>query len=471
MPLPILSVEQMRAWETATWAEGQTEAAVIDQVGSAVAECALRLTKENDFILILAGRGHNGDDARAAVSRLESRRHHLLNITSPAGQLSELQTQLQRRPALVVDALFGIGLNRPLDAGWQQLIQVLNDAQRPVLSVDVPSGLNADTGDAWGAVVVARVTLTVAAPKLGLLKAGASPFVGRLEVAHHVGLIPCPEIHSELVWVDRASVAEFPPPRLPATHKGTYGHLAIVAGSEGYHGAAVLATRGAQRALPGLITLHTMPEVYWPAAAQLQSAMVRPWNAEVQLAKDFSAVLIGPGLAQSEAANALRMTTRKLWRDAKVPVIIDASALDWLAADPLPKDAVRVITPHPGEAARMLKTTAESIQADRPYAVREISRRFGDCWVVLKGHQTLVGRSIGDISVNSSGNPYLAQGGSGDVLAGYIAGLLAQPALRSDIGKTIRYAVWQHGATADQLSIAQRNWNVEELVMKLGAAE
>lgn len=471
MPLPILSVEQMRAWEAATWAAGQTPSAVIERVGKAVAECALKLTREADLILILAGSGHNGDDARAALPHLQLRHHHLLSVTDPVTQLPELQAQLHRHPALVVDALFGIGLNRALEEAWQRFICQLNAAQRPVLSVDLPSGLNADTGEPWGAAVVASQTLTVGAPKSGLLKACAWPFVGRLEVADEVGLISCPPSNVELVWTGRADFSEFPPARLTATHKGTYGHLAIVAGSEGYHGAAVLATRSAQRAQPGLTTLHTMPEVYWPAAAQLQSAMVRPWNAEVQLASDFSAVLIGPGLATPEAANALHTITRRLWRDAKVPVVVDASALDWLQSDPLPKDAIRVITPHPGEAARLLKTTADKIQTDRPHALREISRRFGDCWVVLKGHQTLVGRSTGEISVNNSGNPHLAQGGSGDVLSGYIAGLLAQPALRSDIGKAIRYAVWQHGATADQLSVARRNWVIEDLVMKLGEAE
>ncbi len=150
-------------------------------------------------------------------------------------------------------------------------------------------------------------------------------------------------------------------------------------------------------------------------------------------------------------------------------MVADASALDWLAAQPtLPKDAIRVLTPHPGEAARMLNVAARQVQADRPRAVREISKRFGDCWVVLKGHQTLVGRSEGEIFVNPSGNPHLAQGGSGDVLAGFMAGLLAQPALQADAGRTIRYAVWQHGAAADELQARRANWIVEDLMAELG---
>jgi len=150
------------------------------------------------------------------------------------------------------------------------------------------------------------------------------------------------------------------------------------------------------------------------------------------------------------------------------PVVVDASALDWLPCEPLPRKAVRVLTPHPGEAARLLKSTPEQVQANRPQAVREVSRRFGDAWVVLKGHQTLIGRSTGEIFVNSSGNPYLAQGGSGDVLAGFIAGLLAQPALQTEVARTLRYAVWQHGAVADQLQQRCKRWVVEDLIHELG---
>ncbi|MFM2082982.1 MAG: hypothetical protein RL380_1673, partial [Verrucomicrobiota bacterium] len=150
--------------------------------------------------------------------------------------------------------------------------------------------------------------------------------------------------------------------------------------------------------------------------------------------------------------------------------IVDASALAWLPLYPLAREVIRVITPHPGEAARLLKTTTAHVLANRPHALREISKHFCNCWVVLKGNQTLVGRSTGDIVVNSTGNPHLAQGGSGDLLAGYLAGLLAQPALQKDAGKTIAYAVWQHGAAADKLSATRRNWTIEDLADELGNA-
>jgi len=132
--------------------------------------------------------------------------------------------------------------------------------------------------------------------------------------------------------------------------------------------------------------------------------------------------------------------------------------------------AVRVITPHPGEAGRLLRVSAEAIQADRLGSLRQLSRRLGNCHVVLKGHHTLVGRATGAVYINSSGNPLLAQGGSGDLLSGYLAGLLAQPACRRDPLTAIRFAVWQHGASADTLSQSRPNWTVEDLANALGSA-
>jgi NAD(P)H-hydrate epimerase len=302
-----------------------------------------------------------------------------------------------------------------------------------------------------------------------LLQDHATRYVGQLIVAEDTGLIACPQT-SELNWTVPRDFCGFPPRRPVAGHKGTFGHLAIVAGSLGYHGAAVLASRGAQRAQPGLITLFTQENAYVPIAAQLQAVMVHLWSPKTELPGKFSAVLVGPGLAASDVANELKETVRNLWRHSSVPVIADASALDWLPTDAFPKNAIRVLTPHPGEAARLLQSTAAQIQADRVRALRQVSQRLGNAWVVLKGHQTLIGRSEGEIFVNSSGNPFLGQGGSGDTLSGYLAGLLAQRALQEDIARTIRFAVWQHGAAADLLSRTRPNWIVEDLLNTLGSA-
>jgi hydroxyethylthiazole kinase-like uncharacterized protein yjeF len=183
-----------------------------------------------------------------------------------------------------------------------------------------------------------------------------------------------------------------------------------------------------------------------------------------------SAVLIGPGLHAPGLADAMRKTVQRIWRDSPWPVVVDASALDLVAPNVVSK-AVRIITPHPGEAARMLNSTSKQVQADRPHALRELSKRYGNCQVVLKGHQTLVGSKDGDMFVNCSGNPFLGQGGSGDVLSGYIAGLLAQPVLQTDISKAVRFAVWQHGAAADALQEKEKVWVVEDLASELGDAD
>jgi hydroxyethylthiazole kinase-like uncharacterized protein yjeF len=473
MSVPFVTIAQMREWESATWSAGQTEAEVIRQVGEKIARTALLMTRPGAAILILAGKGHNGDDARAARGHLSGRQVEVLEVAAPESDLPRLEAALRSRPALMIDGLFGIGLNRALDDGWQKFLIAVNESKIPVLAVDVPSGLNADNGQPQGAAIEAAVTLTVGAPKIGLLEPGAGPLVGRLEVAADVGLVACPH-QGELNWVLPDDFAGFPPRRAVAGHKGSYGHLAIIAGSFGFHGAAVLAARGAQRAQPGLVTLYSQESIYHVVASQLQAVMVNVWKPETKLPESVSAVLIGPGLAASEFVEELKTMTRRMWRrlarDSFLPMVVDASALDWLVPHALAKNEIRVVTPHPGEAARMLGKPVQQIQANRPQAVREISQHFGDCWVVLKGHQTLVGRSTGEIFVNSSGNPHLAQGGSGDVLAGFIAGLLAQPALKADVGKTLRFAVWLHGATADALQTARTNWVVEDLVAGLGRA-
>jgi hydroxyethylthiazole kinase-like uncharacterized protein yjeF len=467
MSIPVINLAQMRGWEKSTWATGQTEAEVIRRVGKRIARRARKLTRTGDTIVILAGKGHNGDDARAAKSHLDGRKVKFLELLLPGSDLLKVEMTLREKPALVIDGIFGSGLNRPLAEAWQKIIAAVNAARIPVLAVDVPSGLNAETGETFGAAIEAAVTLTVGAPKIGLLAPAAWPFVGRLEIADDVGLVPCPA-KSELHWTLAGDFEHFPPARMVAGHKGSFGHAALVAGSFGFHGAGVLTARGAQRAQPGLVTLFTQSEVFAPVAAQLSAAMVNVWQPETQLPENASAILIGPGLAALKNSEELKSFTRRLWRESKKPLIVDASALDFLAVENFPENTIRVLTPHPGEAARLLQTTTEKIQVNRVQSLRDISKKFGGCWVVLKGSQTLVGRAEGDIFVNSSGNPQLAQGGSGDLLAGFITGLFAQPALQADAQKTLRYAVWQHGAAADKLQAARTNWTIEDLADEIG---
>jgi NAD(P)H-hydrate epimerase len=470
MPLPVISTAQMREWEAATWAAGRTEAEVIRRVGQRVARRAQLLTREGDLLLLLAGKGHNGDDVRAAQEFLTGRKIKILDLAQPETDLPALENALKEKPALVIDGLFGTGLNRPLADSWQKIIATVNAAGIPVLSVDVPSGLNADTGETFGAAIQAHVTLTVGAPKTGMLAEQAWPFVGRLEVAEDIGLVDCP-LPGDWQWTLPGDFKNFPPVRKVWANKSTYGHLSIIAGSFGFHGAAVLSTRGAQRAQPGLVTLFTQENVYHPVASQLQSAMVNLWQADTKkMSSGFDALLVGPGLAARDLPSELRHTVRHWWRDYEHPMILDASALDLVIGEPFLKKLLRVLTPHPGEAARLLNWPIPKVQGNRILALRELSKKFGGAWVVLKGHQTLIGRAEGKIFTNPSGNPHLAQGGSGDVLSGFIAGLLVQPWLRADVETTLRYAVWQHGAAADELQTQRANWLVEDLVAKLGDA-
>lgn len=438
------------------------------RAGEAVARTAELMTAPGSRVLFLVGKGHNGDDAVFAREYLVGRTAELIRVLDPETGLRELEDHLRQRPALIVDGLFGIGLNRPLSGGWIRLIERVNESGVPVLAVDIPSGLSADSGLPLDVAVRATRTLTFAAVKQGLLKPGAAGFVGRLEVAEDIGLVPFP-FSTDVNATSAADFVGFPPQRVVSGHKGSFGHLVVVAGSPGYHGAAVLVARGAQRAQPGLITLCAHEAVRVPIAAQLQSVMVYGGEDEIHLPDGATAVVVGPGLAGPEVRERYERVVRRLWQDSPLAVIVDASALDWLPEGPTPAEAVRVITPHPGEAARMLKLSSAEVQQDRVMALRELSRRWGNCHVVLKGHHTLVGRGREEVFVNLSGNPHLAQGGSGDLLAGYIGGWLAQPELQRDVARVLQFAVWQHGAAADALLTRRPNFIVEELSAELGA--
>ena len=473
MPIPVLSVSEMRRWEARTWATGQTEASVIDQVGEAVAAHLLRNTRPNAKVVILSGRGNNGADARAVARHLDPFREIIaLDVAAPkraAGPLKKNLAMLQPERDWIVDGLFGTGLNRSLDRDWRKLIETINRSGASIAAIDAPSGLNADTGEPWGAAIRAAVTLTVGAPKTGLVTAAAAEWVGRLEVLEQVGLTgTLPRVKSTLEWVVPGDFINFPPRRPVAVHKGTYGHVVIAAGSLGYHGAAVLAARGALRARPGLVTVVTDPAVYAPVASQLQAAMVHPWSEHWSLPESTTAIVAGPGLAAGTLAPGLKDQIIHWWRSSPLPMLVDASALAWLPRGKITSNALRMITPHPGEAGHLLGLSSAAVQTNRPSAVTALSRRFGGCLVVLKGHQTLIGERSGRQWINSSGNPGLAQGGSGDLLAGYLGGLLAQPRLQIDPLRTVACGVWRHGAAADRLETRGLSWTIEDLSTVLG---
>ena len=469
MPLPIISIAQMREWETATWAHGVKESDVIRMAGYATAKMAEKMTQEGDAILILAGKGHNGDDAEQAVQFVKNRSVGYHRIEDPInGEILFLES-LKLKPKLIVDGLFGIGLNRNLSPSWIKFINEINQSGIEVLAVDVPSGLNADTGNPMGTAIKASITLCMGTVKWGLISTKASPYVGRIEIAHPIGLVECP-FKSAVSWISQEDFKFFPPKRAVLTHKGTYGHLYILAGSMGYHGASVLAARGAQKACPGLITLCTDEQVYHSVASQLQSVMVYTWQSKRPIPPSTTAILVGPGLASPDVPGTLIDQIRQWWDYSPLPMVVDATALDWLPKHSSNSSAIRIITPHPGEASRLLNISTEEIQNNRFIHHSKLSEIYGNAWVILKGYLSIVGNSRRQF-INPSGNPWLAQGGSGDILAGFLGGLIAQPNLATNPEKTISYAVWQHGATADFLT-RQCNgfpWPIEKLLDFIGS--
>ena len=466
MSIPVLSVAAMRDWEERSWSEGIDPWDVIAQVGKKLAARYLSSSQAGDSLLLLAGPGHNGDDVRAMVPWLFQRRVELLSVNGKPEDLIRLETHLAQGPDAVIEGLFGIGLNRPLEGVWASIVEVLNRFSGPVISVDVPSGL-ASTGDGIiGPVVQARETWTIGALKETLLKTHAGAVTGRLVLLKDVGLNALEPRLSELHAYDPHDAVGFPPPRPAHAHKGSQGWVGILGGGAGYHGAAVLAARGAASAQPGLIRLWVPPSVYDPVASRLEHVMVESWAGEDSLPGKLTCLVAGPGMASKEWTQETFDTLADAWLNRPIAMVVDASALDRLPAGKT-VEAPRVITPHPGEAARMLSCTVAEVEADRLQALRALSDRYGGSLVVLKGHHTLVGQAQGRVTVHLSGNPYLAQGGAGDVLAGWLGGLLAQPALQTDVLRTLCYGVWRHGAAADTLEQEVSGWTPDRLPSRL----
>lgn len=338
-----------------------------------------------------------------------------------------------------IDALFGVGLNSALRPDAESAVKCMSRAMWTV-SADIPSGIHADTGEAMGCAVKADVTVTFSAGKPGL-------FVGQGAV--HAGRVVVADIGVEHTGKSMTQVIGKPklPRRRRDAHKGDFGKLFILAGSVGYTGAPVLAAQAAVRAGAGLVTLAVPPEIYPIAAVKCDETMVWPWPERdediLEKAKGCGAALIGPGLGQSERAERLVL---RLLRELTCPVILDADGLNILSRhiDVLDKrEGLTVLTPHDGEFARL--SGCELPIRDRLAAVREFTAAHR-CILVLKGHRTVASNGPGLCCINTTGNPGMARGGSGDALAGLMAGLTVQPRIKSN---GIVWAVWLHGRAGD----------------------
>ena len=340
---------------------------------------------------------------------------------------------------VIVDALLGTGLDRPVTGLYALAIQVINKSPAHVVAVDSPSGLNADTGNVMGCAVKADCTVTFIGLKQGLFTGHAADYCGEISYAS----LAVPDAIFQAVSPSAFRVVKAPLPRRDrCSHKGNYGHVLIVGGDWGYSGAARLAGEAALRVGAGLVSIATRAEHAGLMNLNRPELMCHGVGCAGELAvllEKASIVVIGPGLGQSDWAKELFMETIK----AQKPLIIDADGLNLLARSPM-TNPDWILTPHPGEAARLLSCSTAEIQQDRFASVSAIQAKY-DGIAILKGAGTLIA-SEDDCAVSTTGNPGMASGGMGDVLAGVIAGLLAQ-------GLSLKNAAQQgvhiHGLAAD----------------------
>ena len=360
----------------------------------------------------------------------------------------------------MVDALFGIGLKRPVEGAFRTAVLQMQSGMRcPVVSCDIPSGVNADTGEILGAAVQAEVTVTFTYPKPGLYLGEGASRAGEVKV-YEIGIPD--ELNYGCFDGPRLELVRTPnvilPRRPAAAHKGDFGKLFLLAGSEGYTGAPVLAARAALRTGAGLAYLGVPREIYPIIAVKCDEAMPFPlpedYPAILEKAQSCDVALIGPGLGRAPEAEALVL---RLLADLNIPVVLDADGINALVGhiDELDKrSALTVLTPHEGEFARL--TGCALPVRDRLSAARDFARAHG-CVLVLKGHGTVTAAPDGSAYINTTGNPGMAKGGSGDVLAGMIAALLGQKNLRNESRdnavELVTDAVFYHGSAGDACAV------------------
>lgn len=345
---------------------------------------------------------------------------------------------------VLVDALLGTGLDRPVEGLIAEVIDALNDSGRPVLALDVPSGLDADGGAELGHAVRADLTVTFVGLKLGLFTGRGPALAGRIAFSA-LGVPPqvAGGLEPVAMRLDPARLVDWLPPRRRDAHKGDHGHVLVVGGEEGTGGAVCMAAEAALRAGAGLVSVATR-RIHVPAIlAARPEVMCRAVESADDLADLLSradVLAVGPGLGTGEWGRTLLEAALASGR----PVVLDADALNLLATHPRRREDW-ILTPHPGEAGRLLGRETAAVQRDRPAAARALQERFGGV-VVLKGAGTLVASARGPLWVCDRGNPGLATGGTGDVLTGLAAGLLAQ--LRDPL-TAARAAVLVHALAGD----------------------
>ncbi len=499
--MKILTAAEMREIDRLTTERyGIAGLTLMENAGVRVAEFIIKrfADYERRRIVVLCGKGNNGGDGFVVARHLQemgARPEAVLFAAAEdlegdaatnrkrwqeaSGALRIVRNPAERKSSssliatadIIVDALLGTGVRGPVESLLAEVIRDVN-ARRPaqiVVSVDIPSGLPADTGEIAGPVVEANYTVTFTAPKVGMFRGKAGDFVGELSVCD-IGSPPAliEEIgKSNLRWSEPREFGQFELPRKADGNKGNYGHALIVAGSVGKSGAAVLASWAALRAGAGLVTVATPADVLPIVAAHTPEIMTEPLPATdagsislrsleqgrfESLAKGKRALAIGPGLStQDETQKFVRAVVDKR---SSIPLILDADGLNAFAGragemrkDPSPLQAPLALTPHPGEMARLVGGTAQDVQARRlEFALK--SAADWNAYLILKGHHTIVAAPNGQAYINSTGNPGMGTGGTGDVLTGMLAGLTAQFGV-DDWVKVLAFGVYLHGLAGD----------------------
>jgi ADP-dependent NAD(P)H-hydrate dehydratase / NAD(P)H-hydrate epimerase len=491
----IVSAAEMRRLDQLTIEHGTAGQVLMERAGRGATAALLHWFPHvrKRPVIVCAGKGNNGGDG-FVVARL-LRRRGVRSRVALIGRKSEVKGDAARNlqafmkgrgvvdeitgvrdlaplserigsAALVVDAIFGTGLNAPVRGLPADVIELVNSSGTPVLAVDIPSGLDADRGVPLGTSVQAEATATFGFAKIGHVIYPGIEYTGALAVVDiGIDAAALDIVSPPTRLIQPASVAALVPRRRAEAHKGDSGHLLIMAGSRGHTGAAQLASRAALRAGAGLVTLAgpaSLNAILCGAAPEVMTGMLAERDDQLgfdegqlsRLLEGKTAVVIGPGMGTH--ADAQR-TVLWLLQHATVPVVADADALTCIASIagpewPRPKAGL-ILTPHPGEMARLNKTDTASVQADRVGVARAFARGR-DCVLILKGARTVIADASGAAWINCSGNPGMAVGGMGDVLSGILGALLAQALEPSEAAQLGTYV---HGAAADALVAERRS--------------
>ena len=474
---------------------------LMETAGSAIVRAILQHYPTAERIGILVGKGNNGGDGLVIARQLAhiGRDVHIFLVSPPDNFTGEAEINLQiaknlglrievipgekeawkhgkvegwerwmTNCELLVDAIFGTGLRGAVRDPIATIIDTINSGSTPILSVDLPSGLDADTGHPLGTCLQAHRTVTIGLPKRGLLVHPGAELAGKLEVVD----IGFPEqiIDTQGIkvnWTTTTQASQSVPPRPPASHKGTYGRVLVVAGSTGMTGAAALASEAALRAGAGLVTLAIpknlnpileglLPEVMTLPLSETAagSLSVSATAAILEFAEKTKSVLtIGPGISQHPETVALVHELIREHRKHKLGLrmVIDADGLNAIAKTPEIMsllDRETVLTPHPGEMARLTHTRVSTLEEDRIRTAQTFASEHGVV-LVFKGAPTVTSDANGNVWINSTGNPGMGTGGMGDVLTGIIAGLMAQ-GLSAERAAVL--AVHIHGLAGDIVS-------------------